>query len=62
MDSLYLRGWKFIGMTWILVEDNVDVLHVEMKLEMTWIACIMWFEVSGMTWLLVKDDVYVFAC
>ena len=35
----------------------MDVLHIEIKLEMTWIACIKRLDVSGMTWLLVKDDV-----
>jgi hypothetical protein len=34
----------------------VDVLHVEIELEMTWIAYIKRLEVSGMTWLLVEDD------
>ena len=37
----------------------MDVLHVEIELEMTWIACIKKLEVSGMTWLLVEDDVNV---
>ena len=46
-------------MTWLLVEDGVDVLHVKIELEMTWIACIKMLEVSGMTWLLVEDDVDV---
>jgi hypothetical protein len=49
-------------MTWLLVEDDVDVLHVEIELEMTWIACIKRLKVSGMTWLLVEDNVYDFAC
>jgi hypothetical protein len=55
VDSLH--GWKLV--TWLLVEDDVDVLHVEIELEMTWKACIKKLEVSGMTWLLVKDDVDV---
>ena len=38
---------------------DVDVLHVEIKFEMTWIACIKRLEVSDMTWLLVEDDVDV---
>ena len=33
----------------------VNVLHVEIELEMTWIVCIKRLEVSGMTWLLVED-------
>ena len=37
-------------------------LHVEIELEMTWIAYIKRLEVTSMTWLLVEDDVYVFAC
>ena len=37
----------------LLVKDDVDVLHVEIELEMTWIACIKRLEV----WLLVEDDV-----
>jgi hypothetical protein len=37
----------------------VNILHVEIELKMTWIACIQRLEVSGMTWLLVKDDVDV---
>ena len=44
-------------MTWLLVEDDVDVLHVKIELEMTWIACIKRLKVSGMIWLFVKDDV-----
>jgi hypothetical protein len=36
-------------------------LHVGIKLEMTWIACVKMLEVTGMAWLLVEDDVYVFA-
>jgi hypothetical protein len=44
--------------TWLLVEDVVDVLLVEIELEMT-LACIKRLEVSGMTWLLVEDDVDV---
>jgi hypothetical protein len=43
-------------MTWLLVEDDTDVLHVEIELKMTWIACIKRLEVNGMTWLLVEDD------
>ena len=39
------------------MEGDIDVLHIEIELEMTWIACIKWLKVSGMTWLLVKDDV-----
>ena len=46
-------------MTWLLVEDDVDILHVEIELEMTSIACIKRLEVSGMTWLLVENDVGV---
>jgi len=46
-------------MTWLLLEDDMDVLHVEIELEMTWIACIKRLKVSNMTWLLVKDDVDV---
>jgi hypothetical protein len=39
---------------------NVDVLHVEIELKMTWIACIKRLKVSGMTYLLLaKDDVDV---
>ena len=41
------------------MEHDVDVLHVEIELEMTWIVCIKRLEVSGMTWLLVEDDVDV---
>ena len=40
---------------------DVDVLHVEIELEMAWIACMKRFKVSGMIWLLVEDNVYVFA-
>jgi hypothetical protein len=36
-------------MIWLLVEDDVDVLHVKIELEMTWIACIKRSEVNGMT-------------
>jgi hypothetical protein len=36
-------------MTWQLVEDDVDVLHIETELEMTWITCIKILEVSDMT-------------
>jgi len=36
-------------MAWLLVEDNVDVLYVEMELEMAWVAYIKRLEVSGMT-------------
>jgi hypothetical protein len=46
-------------MTWLLVEDDVDVLHVEIELQMTWITCIKRLEVSDMIWLLVEDDVDV---
>jgi hypothetical protein len=35
----------------------VDILHVEIELEMTWIVCIKRLEVSIMTRLLVEDDV-----
>jgi hypothetical protein len=38
------------------VEDDVDVLHVEIELEMTWITYMKRLEVSGMTWLLVKNN------
>jgi hypothetical protein len=41
------------------VEDDVDVLHVEIELEMTRLAYIKRLEVSGMTWLLVEDDMDV---
>jgi hypothetical protein len=41
------------------VELDMDVLHVEIELEMTWITCIKRSEVSGMTLLLVEDDVDV---
>ena len=41
------------------MEHDVDVLHAEIELEMTWIACIKRLEVSGMTWLLVEDDMDV---
>jgi hypothetical protein len=34
----------------------VDVLHVDIELEMMWIACIRTLGVNGMTWLSVKDD------
>ena len=44
-------------MTWLLVDDDVDVLHVKIELEMTWIACIKRLEVGDMTWLLVEIDV-----
>ena len=37
----------------------MDVLHIEIELEMTWIACIKRLEVSSMIWLLVEDDVDV---
>ena len=37
----------------------MDVLHIEIELKMTWIACIKRLEVSGMIWLLVEDDVDV---
>jgi len=37
----------------------VDVLHIDIELEMTWITCIKRFKVSGMIWLLVEDDVDV---
>ena len=40
-------------MTWLLVEDDADVLHVKIELEMTCIACIKRLKVSGMIWLLV---------
>ena len=39
------------------MEGDIDVLHIEIELEMTWIACINMLEVSGMTWLLVECDV-----
>ena len=40
------------------MEDDVDDLHVEIELEMTWIAysTLRGLEVSNMTWLLVEDD------
>ena len=41
------------------MEGDIDVLHIEIELEMTWIACIKMLEVSGMTWLLVECDVDV---
>jgi len=41
------------------VEDDVDVLHVEIELEMEWITCIKILEVSDMTWILVENDVDV---
>jgi hypothetical protein len=34
-------------MIWLLVENDMDVLYVEIELQMTWIACIKWLEVSG---------------
>ena len=37
----------------------MHVLHVEIELEMTWIASIKRLEVSDMTWLLVEDNVDV---
>jgi hypothetical protein len=43
-------------MTWTVSGTDVDVLHVEIELEMTWIACIKRLEVRGMTWLLVEND------
>jgi hypothetical protein len=46
-------------MTLLLVENDVDVWHVKIELDMTWIACIKRLEVSGMTWLLVEHDVDV---
>ena len=48
-------------MTWILVKDDMDVLHIEIELEMAWTTCIkrLELEVCGMTWLLVEDDVDV---
>ena len=54
-----IKRLKVSGMTWLLVEDDVDVLHIKIELEMTWIACIKRLEVSGMTWLLVEDGVDV---
>jgi hypothetical protein len=41
------------------VKNDLDVLHVEIELVMTWISYIKRLEVSGMTWLLVEDDVDV---
>jgi len=41
------------------VKDDVDILHVERELEMTWIACIKRLEVSGMTWLLVEEMMWM---
>ena len=35
-----IKRLEVSGMTWLLVEDDVDVLHGEIELEMTWIACI----------------------
>jgi hypothetical protein len=46
-------------MTSLLVEDDVDALHVKMELDMTLIVCIKKLEVSGMTWLLVEHDMNV---
>jgi hypothetical protein len=51
-----IKRLEVCGLTWLLVEDDVDVLHVEIEFKMTWIACIKRLEVSGMTWLLVEDD------
>jgi hypothetical protein len=39
------------------VEDGVHLLHVEIELEMMWIAFIERLKVSGMICLLVEDDV-----
>ena len=44
-------------MTWLLLEDDVDVLHVEIELEMTWTACIKRLKVNGMIYLLVGDNI-----
>ena len=33
-----IKRLEVSSMTWLLVEDDVDVLHIEIKLEMTWIA------------------------
>jgi hypothetical protein len=44
------------------VEHDVDVLHVDIELEITWIACIKRLEGCAMTWLLVEDDVGYLAC
>ena len=55
----YIKRLKVSDMTWLLVEDDVDVLHVEIELEMTWTACIKRLKVNGMLWLLVEDDVDV---
>ena len=41
------------------MEGDVDVLHIEIELEMTWIACNKMLEVSGMTWRLVECDMDV---
>ena len=35
-----IKRLEVSGMTWLLVECDVDVLHVVIELEMTWIACI----------------------
>ena len=34
----YIKRLEFSGMTWLLVEHDVDVLHVEIEPEMTWVA------------------------
>ena len=36
-------------MTWLLMEDDEDDLHVNVQLVMTWTTCIKGLEVSGMT-------------
>ena len=54
-----IKRLEVSGMTWLLVEDDMDVLHVEREPMITWITCIKRLEVSSMTWLLVEDDVDV---
>ena len=44
-----IKRLKVSAMTWLLVEDGVDVLHVEIELEMTWIVCIERLKVNGIT-------------
>lgn len=44
MDSLHL---EVRGMTWLLVEHDMNDLLFETELEMTWIVCIKRLEASG---------------
>ena len=44
------------------MKNNVNILHVEIKHEMTWIyiARIKRMKVGGTTWVLMKDHVDIF--